>query len=92
MSLTQHVVVGVVSRSYFQTACSKLDVYITVFDNGDHATYQRYNHLLALQPLVLYVLGVDTHSGIAHDSLRTCGSNYSIVALLILVDDVAFFF
>ena len=89
MRLTQHIVVGIVRWSNLQTARTKLDIYITVFDNRNYATYQRNNHLLALQPLVLLVLRVDTHCGIAHDGLRTCGSNHSVVAFLVLVDDVA---
>ena len=44
---------------------------------------------MATQPLVLGVFGIDTHSGIAHDGLRTCGSNNGIVALSIFVDDIA---
>ena len=91
MRLTQHIVVGVVGRCHLQTTCTKLDVHITVFDDGNDTIYQRNNHLATLQPLVLRVLGVDTHSGITHDGLRTRGGNNGIIALGILVDDVAGF-
>ena len=89
MSLTQHIVVGIVCRSYLQTTGTKLDINITVLNYRDDTVYQRYNYLTSLQPLVLGVLRVDTHGGITHDGLRTCSSNYSIVALLVLVDDIA---
>ena len=89
MGLTQHIVVGVVGRRHFQTACTELDVYIAVLDDGDDTVHQRYGHLVALEPLVLRVLGVDTHGGIAHDGLRTRGGHDGVVAFLIFVDDIA---
>ena len=89
MSLAEHVVVGVVGWSNLQTSSTKLYVYVAVFDNRNHSVYQWHDNLLALQPLILWVLRVDTHSGIAHDSLRTSCSHYSIISLFILVDDVA---
>ena len=90
MGLTQHVVVGVVGRGHLQTARTELDVYITVLDDGNDAVHQRYDDLVALEPLVLRVLGVDTHGGITHDGLWTGGSHHSVVAFLVLVDYIAF--
>ena len=90
--LTQHVVVGVVSRSDLQTARTELNVHIAVFYYRNHASHQRNNDLATLEPLVLRVFGIDTHSRIAHDGLRTCGCHNGIVALRIAVDDVAGFF
>ena len=76
-------------RCDFQTARTELDVHITVFDDGDDTVHQRHDDLAALEPLVLRVLGVDTHGGIAHDRLRTGGGHDSVVATVILVDDIA---
>ena len=78
-------------RSNLQTACTELYVNIAVLDDRYYAVYERHDYLMAFQPLVLHVLRVDTHGGIAHDGLRTCGSNYGIVALLVLVEHLSLF-
>ena len=78
MRLTQHIVVGIVGRCHLQTTRTELDIHITVLDNRNHTVHQRYDDLLALQPLVLRVLRVDTHGGITHDGLRTGGSYHGI--------------
>ena len=78
-------------RSNLQTACTELYVNIAVLDDRYYAVYERYDYLMALQPLVLHVLRVDTHCGIAHDGLWTCGSYHCIVALLILVEYLSLF-
>ncbi len=90
MRLAQHVVVGVVGRGHFQTACSELDVYIAVFDDGDDTPHERYDNFASFQPLVLRVFGIDAHSGIAHDGLWTCRSDNGVIAVVIFVDDVTF--
>ena len=90
MCLAEHVVVGVVGRSNLQASRSELDIHISVLNHRDYTSHQRHNHLLALEPLVLGVLGVDTHGSIAHDSLRTCGGNHCIVSLFVLVDYITF--
>ena len=89
---SQLVVVYIVCRCNLQTACSEFYIYITVFNNGNYTVYQWHDYLMTAQPLVLGVLGVDTHSGIAHNGLGTCGSNNGIIAFLILVDDIVVFF
>ncbi len=89
MRLAQHVVVGIVGGSHLQTARTELDVDVAVLDNGNDTTHQRDDDLVALQPLVLRVLGVYTHSRIAHDGLRARRGHDGIVALFVLVDDVA---
>ena len=76
-------------RSHLQATRTEFDIHVAVLDDGNHAAHQRHDHLAALQPLVLRVLGVDTHGGITHDGLRSCGSHYGIVAFRILMDDVA---
>ena len=90
MGLTQHVVVGVVGWSNLQATRTELDVNIAVFDDGNNATNQRNNDLAALQPLVLGVLGVDTHCCITHDGLRSGGGDNSIVAAVVFMDDISF--
>ena len=79
-------------RSDLQTTSTELYIHVAVLNYRNHAINQRYNYLAALQPLVLRVLGIDTHSGITHDGLRTGGGHNSVIALFILVDDVALFF
>ena len=92
MRLAQHVVVGVVGRCHLQTACAKLNVHIAVLNDRDDAVHQRNDDLASLEPLILRVLRVDTHGGIAHDGLGTGGGDNGVVALGILMDDVAFGF
>ena len=89
MSLAQHVVVRVVGGCHLQASRTELNVYVAVLDDGDDASYERHYHLLALEPLVLRVLGVYAHGGIAHDGFRACCCHNGIVALLVLVDDVS---
>ena len=78
------------SRCYFQTARSKLNVYVSVFDDRNDASYERYNHFLSFQPTVFGVFGVDAHRGIAHDGFRTCGGHDGITSFGILVNHLAF--
>ena len=77
-------------RGHLQTARTELDVYITVLDDGNDAVHQRYDDLVALEPLVLRVLGVDTHGGITHDGLWTGGGHDGVVTLGVFVDDITF--
>ena len=90
--LAQVVVVDIMCGSNLQTAGTELDVHIAVLDYGNDAPNQRYYDLVALEPLVLGVFGVDAHCGIAHDGFGTCRCDYGIVAAFILVDDVACIF
>ena len=89
MCLTQNVVVGVMGGSHLQATSTELNFHIAVLNHVDHAANQRHDDLAALEPLVLGILGIDAHGGIAHDGLGASGGDYGIVALLILVDDVA---
>ena len=90
VGLAQVVVVHVVGGSNLQTACTELYLDIAVLDNGNNAAHQGYRHLVAFEPLVLGVLGVDAHGGIAHDGLGTCGGHHGIVsALLVLMQYLA---
>ena len=89
--LAEHVVVGVVGGSDLQTTCAKLYFDIAVFDDLYLASYQRHDDVVPLEPLVLRVFGVDTHGCVAHDGFRTCCGYNGVIALLVFVDDVAFF-
>ena len=79
---SQHVVVHVVCRSNFQTTSTEFNVYIAVFNNRNHTSYQRNDNFLTFQPLVLRVCRVDAHSCITHDGFRTSCSYYGITATL----------
>ena len=81
--LTQHIVVHVVSRSHFQTTCTKFDVYIVVFNHGDCTVYQRNDYFLSFQPCILRVVRVDTHCRIAHDCFGTRSCHYCIATFCV---------
>ena len=91
VSLTQHVVVGVMCRSNLQTTCTKFNLHISVFNDPDLSAHKRYNDTLAFQPLVLWVFRVDTHRSIAHDSLGTGGGDDCIETFFVFMDYVAIF-
>ena len=82
VGFAEHEVVFVVCRCDLETAGAELDVDIAVLDHGDSAAYERNNYLAAFKPLVLGVLGVDTHGGIAHYCFRTGGGDHGVVAAL----------
>ena len=92
MLQTESVVVDVVCRSYFQTTCTKLNVNVGVLDDRNLTVNERYDDVLALQPCILLVLWVDTHSRVTHDGLRTGSSYNSVIALVVLVHHVAFLY
>ena len=75
---------------YLQTARTEFNLYVLVFDDGHRAVYHRHDNLLALEPLVLGVIGVDAHRHVAHDCFGACGSHDGIVSTLVAVDDIAF--
>ena len=81
---TQGIVVHVVSRGHLQTARTELNIHVAVFYDRDNATHQRHHHFVAAQPLVLGVLGVNTHGGIAHDGFGTCGSYNGVVTSVLV--------
>ena len=80
--LSQRIVVHVMRRRHLQTTRTETYLHIAVLDNRYHAPYTRYNHLLALQPLVLLFLRVDTNGDIAEDGLRTGGSHNGVLTRL----------
>ena len=91
MSLAEHIVVCIMGWSDFQTTSTKLDIYISVFDDRYYATDQRYDDLMTAEPMILWIFRVDTHCCIAHNGLRTSSSDDGIVALVILMEHFAFF-
>ena len=91
MFQSEGMVIDVVCRSNLQTTCTELNVNIVVLYNRNLSSYERNDNVFASQPCVLWVVRVDTHCRITHDCLRTCGSNYSIIAFLILMHHVSFF-
>ena len=80
---SQHIVVYIVCRSYFQTTGTKLNVYIVIFDNRNDTSNQRNDYFLTFQPLVFRVVWIDTHCSITHNCFRTCSSYYCISAFRI---------
>ena len=46
---------------------------------------------MSAKPLILRVFGIDAHCCVAHDCFGTCGGNYGIVALVVLVQNLALF-
>ena len=87
--LAQHVVVHIVSRCHLQTTCTELNIHVIILNDGDYTVYQRHDNLLPLQPLVLRVVGVDTHGRITHDCLRTGRSHDGIASFGITLHLVA---
>ena len=73
------------SGSNLKATGTELYVNIIILNYRYHAVYQRNNNLVALEPAVLGIGRVDAHCGITHYGLGTCGGNYSVVALGILV-------
>ena len=82
------MVVDIVGRSNFQTSRTKLHVNIVVFDDRNFPAYQRHDDMLAMQPFVLFVVRIDAHRRVAHDSFWSCCRNYGI-ALWLFNDMIA---
>ena len=80
--LTKGVVVHIVCRGHFEATGTETDLYVTVFDDRDHTTHTRYDHVLAFEPLVFLLFGVDADCYIAKDGLRTRRSDDGVFARL----------
>ena len=72
-------------RRHFQATGTETDLYVAILDNRDHTTDPRHDDVLAFEPLVLLLFGVDTNGNIAEDGLRTGGSDNAVIALFILM-------
>ncbi len=77
--LSQRVVVHVVRRCHFEAAGTETDLYVAVFDDRDHASHARHDHVLAFEPLVLLFFRVDADGYITKDGLRTGGGDNCVV-------------
>ena len=82
VGLAQLIVIDIMGRGYLQTSRTELDVHITVLDDWYDASHQGNRHLMSTKPLVLDILGVDTHGGVAHDGLGTRGGHHCIVSAI----------
>ena len=69
-------------RRHFQTTGTETDLHVAVFDDRDDTSYTRYDDVLAFEPLVFLLFGVDTNGNIAKNGLRTGGSDDGIFARL----------
>ena len=82
MAFTHLKIVRIVSRRYFNTACSKILVYILILHNRDFTAGQRQFQHLSNQFLISVILRVYRNCSIAQHRLRTCGCNFYKPVLL----------
>ena len=80
---TQHIVVYIMGRGYFQTTRTEFDVYIIILNHRNDTVYQRNDYFLSFQPRVLRVVRIDTHSRITHNCFRTGGCNNRVATFRI---------
>ena len=85
---SEGVVVDIVGRCHLEAARTKLDIDVAVLDDGDRASHLRHDDVLALEPRVLGVVGVDTHGRVAHDGLGARGGHYGVPSAVVAVHDV----
>ena len=78
VSEADFIVVHIMGRGHFQTACTEAHLHIAVFDDRYLLIYQRNEYLLAFQPMISFILRIDTDSRIGHDSFRTSGRDDDI--------------
>ena len=88
----KHVVVYVVSRSYFEATSTKFNINIFVFNNRNFATYDRNDYAFAFEMSVFRVVRVDTHCSVAHNGFRTssCYDGISVFANDFITEVVEF--
>ena len=79
MLQTECVVIDIVGWRNFQTPRTELDINILVFYNGNLSAHQWHNDVLAFEPRILRIVGIDTHSSVAHNGFRACRCHNSIV-------------
>ena len=90
MRLAELVVVDIMGRCHLQASRTEFDIHISVLDNGNDTTDQRHDDFMPTQPLVLRVFRIDAHCCITHNCLGASCSHNSVVALGVMVDDIAF--
>ncbi len=75
----KHIVVDIMCRRYLEATCTELYVNIIILYHRYFSTHERHHHMLAFEPCVLGVIGIDTHRRIAHDRLGAGGCHYGIL-------------
>ena len=76
MAFSDFVVVGVMRRSDFQSACSELFIYIIVCNNRDFASGERNNDCFTYQIFVFVICRVHRDCNIAKHRFRAGCSDY----------------
>ena len=74
------MVVDVVRRRHLKASRTEVDVNVFIFNDRYLAPYQRHDDVLALEPLVLRVVGVYAHGGVTHDGFRACRCHNGVTA------------
>ena len=96
MFFPKHIVIDIVGRCDFQAASTELNVNVFVFNDRDDSIHERDDDVFTFKMLVFRVVRVDTHSGIAHDSLRARGSDDGVAVFtfnfIFKVEKFAMFF
>ena len=81
MLVTQHLVVNIVSGSYFQTTCSKLNIHIVVFYHLHLSVGNRHNKFFAFKVSSFRIIWVDTYSSVTKYSFGASCCYNSILTL-----------
>ncbi len=97
----EHIVVHVMGRRYLEAACAEIHLHILIHYHWHGTPYQRHDNLLPFEPLITFVVGIDTYGGIAEDGFRTRSRHNDVAVfplyiifkveqlrMLVLVDDL----
>ena len=76
MAEAYFVVVYIVCRGNLQAPGTEVHLHIIILDNRYLFVDERDEHILAVQPEVPFVLGIDADCGIGHNGLGTGGCNH----------------
>ena len=89
MSLSQIIIIQIVSRSYFQATCSEFHVYVVIKDDRNFTIYQRNDSFFTVKMSVAFIIRIDTNRSIAQNSFRTSSCNsYIFIGVNDLVSNV----
>ena len=94
--VAEHVVVYVMSGGDLKTASTEVHLNIFIHDDRHRTSYQRNDYFLSLEPCVTLIVRIYADSGIAQDSLGTCGGDNDVFIFLALhfiaeMEEVALF-
>ncbi len=78
---TEHIVVHIMCRGHLEAARTEIHLHIFIHNNGDNAANERYNNLLPFQPLITFIIGIDTHGCITEDGFGAGRGNDNILVL-----------